>query len=260
MLRTLALAMTLSSPAFASLVTKTVPYTAAGDKTALEGVLVYDDAVKAPRPALVLVPNWLGINAPNLEQAKLVAGEKYVVFVADMYGKASRPKSTEDAPKLAGAVRGDPKLMRARVAAALDTLKAQKAPAFDVKKLGAIGFCFGGTGVLELARAGGDVAGVVSFHGGLAPLMPDAPAKGVKAKVLALHGADDPNVPPKDVEAFENELRAAKADWQLVKYGNSVHSFTDPDAKSPGRAEYNAQTAKRAYAAMNDFFDELFGG
>lgn len=260
MVRTLALAMIMSSPALASIVTKNVAYTA-NEKTQLEGVLVYDDAVKTPRPGLVLVPNWLGINAPNIEQAKLVAGSKYVVFVADMYGKDGRPKGVEDAPKIAGAVRGDPKLMRARVFGALETLKAQKVPGgLDTKKLGAIGFCFGGTGVLELARAGGDVAGVVSFHGGLAPLMPDQPAKSVKAKILALHGAEDPAVPPKDVEAFENELRGAKADWQLVKYGNSVHSFTDPDAKNPGRNEYNPTTAKRAYAAMNAFFDELFGG
>ena len=256
--RILVLVMTLSNSAFASVVSKPVAYTAAGEKTALEGVLLWDDAVKTPRPGLVLVPNWLGINAANLEQAKLVAGTKYVVFVADMYGKDARPKNVQEAPKAAGAVRGDPKLMRGRITAALETLKAQKLPVLDGKKLGAVGFCFGGTAVLELARTGAELGGVVSIHGGLAPLTPDALATKLNAKVLALHGAEDPAVPPKDVEAFEAELRAAKADWQLVKYGNSVHSFTDPDAKNPGRSEYNPVTAKRAYAAMNGFFDELF--
>ncbi len=250
MLPTLALVMALSN-----IVSKPVAYTAG--KTPLEGVLVYDDAVKTPRPGLVLVPNWLGITPANIDQAKLVAGSKYVVFMADMYGKTGRPKDRDEAGKASGAVKGDQALLRERIAAAFETLKAQKG--VDGAKLGGVGFCFGGTVVLEHARTGAAIAGVVSIHGGLGPLKPDAPPKEVKAKVLALHGADDPNVPPKDVEAFESELRAVKADWQLVAYGNSVHSFTDPDAKMPGRAEYNPVTAKRAYAAMNAFFDELFG-
>lgn len=251
-------AMTLSSLAAAAVVQKPVTYTVG--KTQLEGVLLYDDTVKTPRPGVVMVPNWLGINPANLEQAKLVAGTKYVLLVADMYGKGTRPKNPEEAGKAAGAVKGDPQLMRDRVAAAVEALKAQKGVALDAKKLGAVGFCFGGTTVLELARSGAAISGVVSIHGGVGPLKPDAPAKDVKAKVLALHGADDPFVPAKDVEAFENELRAAKADWQLVKYSNSVHSFTDPEAANEGKSQYNPLTAKRAYAAMNTFFDELFGG
>jgi len=249
MLHTLALAMVLSN-----IVSKPVSYTAG--KTPLEGVLIYDDAVKGPRPGVVLVPNWLGINAANLEQAKLVAGTRLLVFVADMYGKAVRPKDRDEAAKAAGAVKGDQAVLRERIAAAFETLKAQKG--VDPSKLAGVGFCFGGTVVLEHARSGAPIAGVVSIHGGLAPLKPESPPKEVKAKVLALHGADDPGVPPKDVEAFQNELRGVKADWQLVAYGNSVHSFTDPDAKTPGRNEYNPVTAKRAYAAMNAFFDELF--
>ncbi|MBK7864942.1 MAG: dienelactone hydrolase family protein, partial [Archangiaceae bacterium] len=209
MVRTLALALTLSSSAFAGMVTKTVAYEV--NKTPLEGVLVYDDSVKTARPGVVLVPNWLGINPANLEQAKRVAGSKYVVFVADLYGKSVRPKSAEEAGKASGAVKGDPALMRARVNAAYDTLKGQKLAQLDAKKLGAVGFCFGGTAVLELARSGSPVAGVVSFHGGLGPLKgPEAPRE-VKARVLALHGADDPFVPAADVEAFETELRNAKA-------------------------------------------------
>jgi dienelactone hydrolase len=253
--RTLALVLALSSPAFAAVVQKTIAYEV--NKTPLEGVLIYDDSTKAARAGLVMVPSWMGINAANLEQAKLIAGTKYVVFVADMYGKAVRPKNSDEAGKAAGAVKGDPALMRARVAAAYDTLKAQKLSVLDAKRLGAVGFCFGGTAVLELARSGSPVTAVVSIHGGIGPLKGAEPTKEVKAHVLALHGADDPFVPAKDVEAFESELRAAKADWELVKYANSVHAFTDPEANSPGQAQYNALTAKRAYAAMNAFFDEL---
>jgi dienelactone hydrolase len=151
--------------------------------------------------------------------------------------------------------------MRARVNKALEVLRAEgKAAGLDAKKLGAIGFCFGGTGVLELARSGADVAGVVSFHGGLDASPVPVDSKGITAKVLALHGADDPYVPAADVKAFEEEMRKAKADWQLVSYGNAVHSFTDVDANLAGQAQYNPKVAKRAYKAMSDFFAEAFGG
>jgi dienelactone hydrolase len=239
-------------------VQKPVKYELSGTK--FEGVLVYDDAVKTPRPGLVLVPNWMGINAPNLKQAAEIAGKDYVIFVADMYGESVRPKTTDEAGKAAGAVKGDRRLMRARVNKALELLRTEgKTVGLDARKLGAIGFCFGGTSVLELARSGADVAGVVSFHGGLdAPLA--AEGKGITAKVLALHGADDPYVPAKEVAGFEEEMRKAKADWQLVAYGNAVHSFTDVDANIPGQAQYNPKVAKRAYKAMSDFFAEAFGG
>jgi dienelactone hydrolase len=244
--------------AVAKPVQKPVKYELGGTK--FEGMLIYDDAVKAPRPGLVLVPNWMGINAPNLKQASEIAGKDYVIFVADMYGETVRPKTPDEAGKAAGAVKGDRHLMRARVNKAVDLLRTEgKAVGLDAKKLGAIGFCFGGTSVLELARSGADVAGVVSFHGGL-----DAPTaaegKGITAKVLALHGADDPYVPAKEVAGFEEEMRKAKADWQLVAYGNAVHSFTDVDANLAGQAQYNPKVAKRAYKAMNDFFAEAFGG
>ncbi len=216
--------------AVAKPIQKPVKYEQGGTK--FEGVLIYDDGVKTPRPGLVLVPNWLGINAANLKQAEQVAGTSYILFVADMYGEAARPKNQQEAGKAVG---------------------------LDEKKLGAIGFCFGGTSVLELARSGADVAGVVSFHGGLDAPMP-ADAKGMTAKVLALHGADDPNESPAEVAGFQEEMRKAKADWQLVVYGNAVHSFTDVNANTPGQAQYNPKVAKRAYQAMNDFFAEAFGG
>ncbi|WP_225410510.1 dienelactone hydrolase family protein [Stigmatella hybrida] len=230
------------------------------DGTKFEGVLVYDDSVKKPRPGLVMVPNWLGINEATLKMATNVAGKQYIVFVTDMYGEAVRPKNQQEAGQAAGAVKGDRKLMRARVNKGLELLRAEgKAAKLDDKKVGAIGFCFGGTSVLELARSGANVAGVVSFHGGL-----DAPAPAAEnaltAKVLALHGADDPFVPATEVKGFEDEMRKAKADWELVSYGGAVHSFTEPEANAPGQAHYNAKVAKRAFQAMNNFFAEAFGG
>jgi dienelactone hydrolase len=247
----------LALTAAAKPVQKPVKYELSGTK--FEGVLVYDDSVKASRPGLVLIPNWLGINTANLKQAAEIAGKDYIIFVADMFGESVRPKTPDEAGKVSGAVKADRRLMRARVNKALEQLRAEgKAVGLDAKKLGAIGFCFGGTAALELARSGADVAGVVSFHGGLdAPLAADKP---ITAKVLALHGADDPYVPAAEVTAFQEEMRKAKADWQLVAYGNSVHSFTDVDANTPGQTQYHPKVAKRAYKAMNDFFAEAFGG
>lgn len=257
-MRALLLAVLVSVPASAAVVAKTVAYEVG--KTKMEGILMFDDSVKTPRPGLVVVPNWLGINVANIKQAEGLVGTKYVLFIADMYGKDARPKNQEEAGKAAGAVKGDRKLMRERAAKALEVLKAQaKIAPLDVSKLGAFGFCFGGTSVLELARSGAKLAGVVSLHGGLDTPNP-ADAKNITGKVLALHGADDPYVPAKDVAAFEEEMRAAKIDWQLVKYGNSVHSFTDVDANTPGQAMYNPASTRRAYEAMDRFFAETFGG
>ena len=258
-MRTLLLAaVLLASSSFAKVVSKPIAYELGATK--FEGVLIFDDAVKTPRPGLVLVPNWMGINAPNLKQAEEVAGDKYVVFVADMYGKTTRPKDMAEAGKAATAVKGDRKLMRERINKALEVLIAQaKAASIDTAKVGAVGFCFGGTSVLELARSGAKVAAVISIHGGLdTPNLDDA--KAIKARVLALSGADDPNVPPEQVAAFEGEMRKAKVDWQLVSFGNAVHSFTDPDANAPGQAQYNPTVAKRAYKMMNDYFAEAFSG
>ena len=245
----------IASPAMAKVTTKKVPYTV--DETKLEGVLVYDDQ-GAPRPGLVLVPNWLGITEANLAQARLVAERGYVVFVADMFGVDGRPKNQDEAGKASSALKADRGLMRRRAAKALETLLAQKGLPLKADRVGAIGFCFGGTTALELARSGAKLAGVVSFHGGLGTPTPQD-AKAITGKVLALHGADDPFVPADEVKAFQDEMRAANVDWQLLSYGNAVHSFTDPDAKLPGKAHYNAAVAARAYKAMDQLFAEVFG-
>ncbi|MFH1810584.1 MAG: dienelactone hydrolase family protein [Pseudomonadota bacterium] len=227
--------------------------------TSFEGVLVYDDTRKTPRPGLILVPNWMGVTDANVAQAAAIAGTRYVILVADVYGKAQRPTTAETAGKAAGALKADRQLLRQRVNKALEVLLAQagKAP-LDPGKVGAIGFCFGGAGALELARSGANVAGTVTFHGTLSSPTP-ADAKAIRGKVLALHGADDPYVPAAEVQGFEDEMRGAGVDWQLVKLGGAVHSFTDPAASAAGTAQYNPLAARRAFTMMNAFFDEVFG-
>jgi len=255
--RFVAVAALFATASFAAPVQKPVTY-ALGPKLEAEGVLLFDDAVKTPRPALLVVPNWLGVTPANVKQAQELAGTRYVVFLADVYGKASRPKDQGEAGKASGALKGDRALLRERVTKSLEAFKAAaKGTPADVTRLGAAGFCFGGTAVLELARTGAAVAGVVSIHGGLDSPKPED-GKRITAKVLALHGADDPFVPAEDVAAFEAELRAAKVDWEVVRYGNAVHSFTDVDAAMPGKAQYNAGVARRAYARLHGFFDDAF--
>jgi dienelactone hydrolase len=241
-------------PAWSKVVTKKVGWEL--DKAKFEGALVYDDA-GAPRPGLVLVPNWLGVTEANVKQAELVAARGYVVLVADVYGLEARPKTPEDAGKLSGALKADRALLRKRTNKALEVLLAQKGLPLDTTKLGAIGFCFGGTAALELARSGAKLAGVATFHAGLSSPTP-ADAKQIKGKVLAMHGADDPYVPADEVKAFENEMRAAKLDWQLMAFGGAVHSFTDLAANQPGQAQYDERSARRAYQLMDLFFADAF--
>jgi dienelactone hydrolase len=244
-------------PLFAATVAEAVPYTVGTVKCS--GFLVYDQASTSKRPALLMVPNWLGPTEANLAMAKTIAEMGYVVFMADMYGVDVRPKNSDEAGNAVKPFYADRQMMRTRVAAALGVLLQQgnKAP-IDAQKIGAIGFCFGGCSVLEFARSGNDtIRGVVSFHGNLNTPQPDD-AKNIKAHVLVVHGANDPFVPQTEVQDFIRTMQATKADWQLVQLSNSVHSFTDPTANWPGKAEYNAVSAKRAFRLMQNFFQELF--
>ncbi|HXH03286.1 MAG TPA: dienelactone hydrolase family protein [Candidatus Competibacteraceae bacterium] len=252
------LSLSIATGASAEMITRDISYTL--DGTEFKGTLVYDDASPAKRPGLLMVPNWLGINPANLEQAKLVAGTKYVVFVADMYGVGVRPQNSEQAMAAVKPLRENRALMRARINKALAVLKAQADSApLDTARLGAFGFCFGGGVALELARSGTPVGGVVSFHGNLDTPDP-ADARNIKSKILVLHGADDPSVPPAQVQAFEAEMKSVPGlDWQLVSFGGAVHSFTDPDANVPGRNQYHPVVARRAYRMMDEFFTEIFG-
>ena len=252
-LLSIALASLCANVLNAEIKTETVEYKQ-GD-TALEGVLVYDDAVKEPRPGVLIVHQWKGISDYERKRAAMLAELGYVAFCADIYGKGVRPGNPKDASAEAGKYKKDRALLRERVNAGLETFRKQKA--VDPKKIAAIGYCFGGTTAIELARSGADVAGVVSFHGGLDSPKPDD-GKNIKCKVLACHGADDPFVPAKDLEAFEGEMRTAKVDWQLIKYGGAVHSFTDwgADGAMAG-AKYDEKADKRSWEDMKGFFKEV---
>jgi dienelactone hydrolase len=215
---------------------------------------VHDDSVKGKQPSVLVVHQWKGLGDYEKKRAEMLAKLGYNVFAVDIYGKGIRPDNPKDAAAEAGKYKSDRDLLRRRITAGLEQLK--KLPPTDPKRIAAIGYCFGGTTALELARSGADIAGVVSFHGAVGPV---APAKQIKARILACHGADDPFVPPEEVKAFEDEMRKAGADWQLVAYGNSVHSFTDWGAGNDNSkgAAYNEKADKRSWQAMKDFFAEI---
>lgn len=253
----LALAFSLAAPARAAMVTKELTYSVGGKE--MKSVLVYDDAVKTPRPGLVMAPDWLGMNPDQIKLAEKFAGRDYVILVADVYGTAVRPKTPDEAGKATKDMYDHRADLRARINAALDELKMQagKAP-LDGKHWGAFGFCFGGATVLDLARSGADVAGVVSFHGNLSTDDPSL-AKNAKAKVLVLHGADDKFESPEQIAGFQKEMRDANLDWQFLEFGGAVHCFAIPTADNsvPG-CLYNERAAKRGEKQMHLFFDEAF--
>jgi dienelactone hydrolase len=239
----------------AALQSKVVEYKQ-GD-TVCEGYIAWDDSTDSKRPGVIVVHEWMGHNPYVRMRADRLAQLGYVGFAIDIYGKGVRATTAEEAGKLSRKYKQDRPLLRARAKAALDFLRQQ--PQVDGDRIAAIGYCFGGTTVLEMARGGMDLKGVASFHGDLGTPHPED-ARNIKCKVLALHGADDPFVPEKTVKAFEEEMRNAKVDWQLIAYGNTVHSFTYPEAgqyKVAGAA-YNAESDRRSWQAMQDFFNEIF--
>jgi dienelactone hydrolase len=223
----------------------------------LEGYLAYDDSIKGARPGVLVIHEWWGLNPYVKKRAEQLAKLGYIAFAADIYGKGTTAKTPEEAGKLAGMYRSDRQLLRSRVKAGLEVLKKQALT--DTRKIAAIGYCFGGTTVLELARSGADIAGVVSFHGGLSTPAPQD-AKNIKAKVVALHGADDPFVKEQEVLAFEDEMRQGGVDWQLNIYGGAVHGFTNPDNGNDNSkgAAYNEKADRRSWEAMKVFFGEIF--
>jgi dienelactone hydrolase len=238
----------------AALYTRMIDYKQ-GDTTC-EGYLAYDDAVQGRRPGVLVVHDWMGCDGYAKMRADMLARLGYVAFAADIYGKDARPTNRQEAAAQAGKYKGDRALLRARVNAALDVLKKQ--PQCDTKRVAAIGYCFGGTTVLELARSGADIAGIVSFHGGLDT--PTRDANKIQCKVLICHGADDPYVPATDIAALQDELRKAGVDWQMVYYSGAVHAFTRPDAGNDNSkgAAYNQKADERSWQAMKDFFAEIF--
>ena len=229
------------------------------DGKTFESTLVFDAGVEDARPGLLMVPNWMGPTAAAVEKAKRIAGDDYVVMVVDMYGLDVRPKDSQEATAAAGAVRADRAMMRARAAKALEVFrgKAGELP-LEAERIGAIGFCFGGGTVLELGRSGARLDAIVSFHGDLSSPTLQADAAATRAKVLVLHGADDPFVPQEHVQEFVAAMSETDVDWQLVQYSGAVHSFTNPDAAMEGQAAYDERASRRAFAAMEGLLDELW--
>jgi dienelactone hydrolase len=238
-----------------ALKTQTLTYRHA--TTELEGYLAYDDAQPGPRPAVLVAPEWYGHNDYVRRRAEQVAGLGYAGFAVDMYGKGVLAKNDDEASKLATPLFSDRDLVRDRIKAALDAVRLQ--PMVDGLRVAAMGYCLGGMVVLELARSGADVLGVASFHGILATPKPAIGA--IRARVLALHGRDDPFVPPQQVSEFMDEMSRANIDWQFVTFGNCVHSFTVPTANNPaGGQVFNGKADARSFAALRLFLTELFGG
>ena len=249
-----ALAMFASLNASAAMTSKPVEWQVDGQT--YSGVLVYDNATAEKRPGLLMVPDWLGINDAAIAKAKQQAGRDYVVLLVDMYGKGVHPKNDAEAKAQVMKLAPKPQLMRDRMNAALAAFTAQsgKAP-LDRDKIGAFGFCFGGTSVLELARSGVPLAGIVTFHGGLSTQMPAA-ANSVQTPLLVLNGANDKGVAP-DIVPFEKEMDNAGADWQFVNFSGAEHCFA-LEGKNADGCRYNERAARRAYMMMHAFFKGRF--
>jgi dienelactone hydrolase len=253
----IALAILFSAgSASAALVAETVAYTHEG-KT-FQGYLVYDDVTEGERPGILVIHEWWGLNDYIRGRADRLAREGFVVLAADMFGDGAVTANAEEAAKLAGPLREDRSLMRERARAALAVLRKHDLIA-GPGRIAAIGYCFGGTAVLELARSGADIAGAASFHGGLDTPNPEE-AGNIRARVLILHGSDDPFVPLDQVAAFMEEMRRGGADWQMNIYGGAVHSFTNPASgrdRTTGTA-YNEKADRRSWAALMVFLRDLF--
>ena len=221
----------------------------------LNGLSIKSTKKNSQNPGILLLPAWLGIDNASQEIAQNLSKLGYTVFIADIYGEGNYPKNTSEAGKHAGYYKKNYEVYQKRIQLALEQLIKSGANADNIV---AIGYCFGGTGVLEAARGHLNVKGVVSFHGGLGK---DAtrPSETITTKVLACHGADDPFVSKEEIAAFQQEMRDTKADWQMIYYANSVHSFTNPEAGNDNSkgAAYNALAAKRSFEHLLLFLNEV---
>lgn len=223
----------------------------------LEGWIAYDDASSERRPGVLIVHEWWGCGEYVKSRAAELAGMGYVAFALDMYGKGVLTTSGEEAARLSGQFYGNAELWRARARAGYDVLARNER--VDARRIAAIGYCFGGSTALQLALSGLDLAGVVSFHGGL-PAITESDVRAIKARVLVLHGADDPFIRDEEIAQFQSAMRKGGADWQMVYYGGAVHSFTNPKADgsfNPG-AMHHAPSERRSWEHMKVFFAEIF--
>jgi dienelactone hydrolase len=244
-----------ASAAIAGVQTKEVEYKQG--ETILQGFLAWDDAIEGKRPGVLVVHEWWGHNEHARDQAKRLAEAGYVGFALDMFGKGKVTTHPKDAQAFMSEVKKDPAVIPARFHAARDLLKRD--PHVDGHRIAAIGYCFGGSVVLDEARSGADLDAVVSIHGALATKHPAEKGK-VRARILVLTGAADPFVPGEQVAAFTQEMKAADATFQVVSYPGVKHGFTNPNAGKAGldALEYNAEADKKSWAAILEFFKEVF--
>jgi dienelactone hydrolase len=242
----------------AAIVTKDIDYQVEG--TMMKGYMAYDDAIKGQRPGVLVVHEWWGLNDYARKRARMLAKLGYTAFALDMYGEGKQAEHPDDAKKFSSAVMTNLPLEKARFTAALDVLR--KDPTVDPHRTAAIGYCFGGGVVLEMARRGIDLAGVASFHGMLATANP-AQTGTVKAKLLVMTGADDPFVPADQVAQFKKEMDAAHVDYKVIAYPDAKHAFTNPGADEYGKKfnlplAYNKAADQASWQEMQKFFHQLF--
>lgn len=244
--------------AFAKITGKTVQYKA-GDVT-LKGYIAYDNSLKGKRPAVIVVHEWWGLNEYPKKRAEMLAKLGYVAFAADMYGDGKFVDNPTDAQKSAGESMKDPGLLKSKFLAAMEVLKQDEH--VDPSKIAAIGYCYGGGVVLNMARAGVDLRGVVSFHGSLGAVIP-AQSGNVKAKILVCSGAADKFISEKDVEGFKKEMKDAGADLTYVAYEGALHAFSNPKATEIGKKfnmpiAYNEKADKGSWTEMQKFLKTVF--
>jgi dienelactone hydrolase len=248
------LVLAMAMPAHAAM--KTGPLEYSHGNAVLEGYLAYDDSAAGKRPGVLIIHDWMGVGPFSRGIADRLASMGYVALAADIYGKGIRPADGAEAGALSGKWKSDRAALRARARAGLDALLAR--PEVDHERVAVIGYCFGGTTALELARSGAPVAGTVSFHGTLDT--PDrADGRTIRGKILILQGSDDPAAPPDQRLAFEEEMKKAGVDWQFHVYGGAVHAFTNPAAgNDPSKgAAYDEKADRRSWEAMKLFFGEI---
>ena len=239
----------------AAVVTKTLDYDYDGTK--FKGFLAYDDAIQGPRPGVLVVHEWWGLNEYARQRARMLAELGYTAFAVDMYGEGKTAAHPNDAAAMAGKVRENEKVWLGRAKAGLEVLKSQ--PQTDPKRLAAIGYCFGGQTALKLGFSGADLAAVVSFHGAL-PVPTDEQVAGLKAKLLICHGALDSFIPQEVINQFRQALDAGKARYKFIAYEGAYHSFTVPEADKAGvkGLAYNKQADEQSWAEMKALFQEVF--
>lgn len=252
------ISLLIAVEASAEVVTKEISYQQ-GDTT-LKGLIAYDGAIDGKRPGVLVVHEWWGHNAYARKRARMLAELGYTALAVDMYGEGKTADHPDDAGKFAGAVGGNLPLAKARYDAAVETLRQHPTVAAD--KIAAVGYCFGGGILLNMARMGTDIAGVVSFHGSLATTSPAKPGD-IKTRIRVFNGADDPFVKAEHIEAFKREMETAGADFKFVNYPGAVHSFTNPEADANGKKfnlplAYNEEADKDSWKQTQAFFKQIF--